>query len=268
MSKNRKTSVTNFQTNVTKSKNKIEWCEKTLNVSTGCSRISGSSACSRCYMFDLASRLKGIYDSGVKNGWQNGTKFTLQPERINVPLGIKNPTMFFINSMSDIFHEEMPFEFLDDFFDVIKRTPHHTYQLLTKRSAIMVEYFKTREVPENVWMGVTVENDKFKYRIDDLRKVNAKIRFLSVEPLLGDLGELNLQGIHWIILGGESGNKARPMKEEWAVNVQKQCEEKNVAFLFKQWGNWSADGIKKRKKSDNGRLLKGVLYDEYPIIKE
>jgi len=250
---------------VTKRPSKIEWCEETLNIATGCDKIS--EACEHCYMFNMSPRLKGIYNSGIENGWQNGAKFTLHPERIDIPLGIKRKTMFFVNSMSDTFHEDMPFEFLDRFFEMVKQTPHHTYQLLTKRSAIMAKYFATREVPDNVWLGVTVENAKNKYRIDDLCQVNAKIKFLSIEPLLGDLGELNLEGIHWAILGGESGNKARPMKEEWAVNVQQQCKNKGVAFLFKQWGNWSADGVKKRNKHDNGRLLKGVLYDEYPAVR-
>jgi protein gp37 len=176
---------------------------------------------------------------------------------------IKKPTKFFVNSMSDLFHEEMPFEYLDRVFDVIRATPRHTYQILTKREKILEEYCKTREIPDNVWLGVTVEFQKAKDRIDVLRKIEARIRFLSVEPLLEDLGEVDLTNIHWVIVGGESGSKARPMKPEWALRVKQQCQAQDVAFFFKQWGTWGGDGVRRSKKA-NGRILAGQEWNEEP----
>ena len=168
--------------------------------------------------------------------------------------------------MSDLFHEDIPFEYLDKVFEVIHKTPQHTYQILTKRPEIMQNYFETRPVPNNAWLGVSVENQKQGVpRIDVLRGVKAKIRFLSIEPLLEDLGELNLAGIHWVIVGGESGVKARPMQQEWVENIQKQCFSANGAFFFKQWGTWGADGVK-RNKSANGNLLNGKVFEEFPQI--
>jgi protein gp37 len=166
--------------------------------------------------------------------------------------------------MSDLFHNDIPFRFLDQVFDVIKRTPQHTYQILTKRAARMRKYFASRIVPDNVWLGVSVENRKYGLqRIDDLREIKAGIRFLSVEPLLEDVGEIDLRGIHWVIVGGESGSKARPMKAEWVETIKEQCEQDGVAFFFKQWGGWGADG-KRRAKKNNGRLFAGKTWDEMP----
>jgi protein gp37 len=238
---------------------KIEWTEQTWNPSVGCTKIS--AGCKYCYAESMAKRLQAI---GVK-GYENGFKFTILPERLEQPLKIKKPTKFFVNSMSDLFHEEMPFEYLDMIFDVIKKTPQHIYQILTKREKIMAEYLRNKVLPENVWMGVTVENAATKYRIEYLREVEASIRFISMEPLLGAVGKLNLQNIHWVIVGGESGPKARPMKAEWALNIKEQCEKENVAFFFKQWGSWGADGIKRNKKA-NGRLFLGEEWNEYPPI--
>ena len=170
--------------------------------------------------------------------------------------------------MSDLFHNDIPFEFLDQVFDVIKRTPQHTYQILTKRSPRMLKYFSSRGrvVPDNVWLGVSVENRKYGLsRIDDLRKIKASIRFLSVEPLLEDVGEMDLSGIHWVIVGGESGPKARPMKAEWVELIKDLCDQVGVAFFFKQWGGWGADGKKMPKKS-NGRLFAGKTWDEMPSL--
>ncbi len=241
---------------------KIEWTEQTWNPSTGCTKIS--EGCTNCYAENMSKRLKAM----GANGYENGFSFNLMPERLNQPLKIKKATKFFVNSMSDIFHEQMPFSYLDDIFEVIEKTPQHTYQILTKREKIMAEYLKNKNLPINVWLGVTVESKLTKYRIDYLRDINATIKFLSLEPLLSNLGELNLDNIHWAIVGGESGPKARPMKSEWVIDIKKQCEEQNVAFFFKQWGTWGSDGVKRSKKV-NGRVLNGKIYNEYPeLLKE
>jgi len=166
--------------------------------------------------------------------------------------------------MSDLFHKDMPFDFLDAVFNTITETPQHTYQILTKRDELMVDYFLTRDVPNNVWLGVSVESRKVLSRIDSLRRVNANIRFLSVEPLLENLGHVDFTGIHWVIVGGESGVGARPMKREWALNVQRQCDEQDVAFFFKQWGAWGEDGVKRSKKA-NGRLLDDREWNAEPL---
>jgi protein gp37 len=196
-------------------------------------------------------------------GYENGFQFTILPERLQIPTTVKKPTKFFVNSMSDLFHEKMPFDYLDKIFDVIRKTPQHSYQILTKRENILKRYFSKRIVPENVWLGVTVEHEKTKYRLDVLKTIKAPIRFLSIEPLIGDVGRLDLSDIHWVIVGGESGISARPMKPEWAINVQKQCVEQDVAFFFKQWGTWGEDGIK-RSKYKNGNLLYGKTWEQEP----
>ena len=168
--------------------------------------------------------------------------------------------------MSDIFHENVPFEFVDKIMETIRKTPQHRYQILTKRSERMAEYFTTRDIPQNVWLGVTVECLASKIRIDSLRVLNATVKFLSCEPLIEDLGELNLQGIDWVIVGGESGPKARPMKPEWVVSIKKQVKEHGAAFFFKQWGTWGSDGIK-RNKHANGKLLQGEIIQQMPESK-
>jgi protein gp37 len=238
----------------------IEWTEQTWNPTTGCTKIS--PGCKHCYAETMARRLQAM---GVK-GYDNGFKLSILPERLLEPLNRRKPTTYFVNSMSDLFHNDIPFEFLDQVFDVIKRTPQHIYQILTKRSPRMLKYFTSRGrvVPSNVWLGVSVENRKYGLsRIDDLRKIKASIRFLSVEPLLEDVGRLNLSGIHWVIVGGESGPKARPMKPEWVESIKDQCDQRGVAFFFKQWGGWGADG-KRRAKKENGRLFAGKTWDEMP----
>lgn len=238
---------------------KIEWTEATWNPSIGCSKVS--TGCVNCYAEVMAKRLQAMGTSGYEHGFE----FTILPERLDVPLKVKKPTKFFVNSMSDLFHERMPFDFLDKIFNVIKSTPQHHYQILTKRAGVLKEYFKNREVPNNVWLGVTVESPENKGRIDILRTIDAKIRFISIEPLVADVGTLNFEHIHWVIVGGESGNRARPMKEEWALNVKKQCEEQNVAFFFKQWGTWGADGIKRNKKINGSELL-GKHWKAEPVL--
>lgn len=236
----------------------IEWTEQTWNPTTGCTKVS--SGCKNCYAEVMARRLQAM---GAP-GYEDNFKLTLQPSRITQPLLRKKPTVYFVNSMSDLFHEEIPDSFLDEIFAVIEQTPHHTYQILTKRAERLPQYFNTRACPQNVWLGVSVEDKKHGVpRIDYLRQVNAHIRFLSVEPLLEDVGVIDLTDIHWVIVGGESGHKARPMKQEWVVNVQRQAEHFGSAFFFKQWGGWGADGVKRNKKS-NGRELDGRIWNNYP----
>ena len=237
----------------------IEWTEATWNPSTGCNKVS--TGCKHCYAETMARRLKAMGAPGYENGFE----FMLMPERLDMPLKIRRPTKFFVNSMSDLFHEQMPFEFLDRVFEVIRRTPQHSYQVLTKREEIMADYFKHRRAPDNVWLGVSVENAQYIKRMEVLRAVDARIRFLSIEPLLGPLGELDLSGIHWVIVGGESGPRARPMSPSWAIEVQRQCDAQGVAFFFKQWGAWGADGVRRSKKA-NGRILLGQEWNEEPVL--
>jgi protein gp37 len=238
---------------------KIEWTEATWNPSIGCSKIS--TGCQNCYAEVMSKRLQAM----KAPGYEDGFKFKILPERLHLPTKIKKPTKFFVNSMSDLFHEKMPFSFLDEVFAVISSTPQHHYQVLTKRATILADYFSQRCVPRNVWLGVTVESPENKSRIDILRNIDARIRFISIEPLVADVGNINLQDIHWVIVGGESGNKARPMDERWALNIQKQCEEQNVAFFFKQWGTWGADGVKRNKKV-NGSKLSGKEWKAEPQL--
>ena len=236
---------------------KIEWTDATWNPSTGCNKVS--AGCKHCYAEVMSFRLKAMGTPGYENGFE----FTLMPERLNSPKKVKKPTKFFVNSMSDLFHEKMPFTFLDQVFDTISATPQHQYQILTKRENILQEYFKNRMVPKNVWLGVTVEHSESKNRIDILRKIDAEIKFLSIEPLISPVGIIDLQNIDWVIVGGESGHKARPMKPEWALDIQRQCDEQEVAFFFKQWGSWGSDGVKRSKKA-NGRILLGQEWNEEP----
>ncbi|MFA5649332.1 MAG: phage Gp37/Gp68 family protein [Bacteroidales bacterium] len=241
---------------------KIEWTEATWNPSTGCTKIS--AGCKNCYAESMSNRLKAIGTIGYENGFE----FCTVPSRLNEPLKKKKPTVFFVNSMSDIFHEEMPVDYLEKIFTVIESTPHHTYQVLTKRADRMFEYFSKNKVPKNVWLGVTVENKSQGLpRIDYLRKLKASVLFLSVEPLLENLGDINLQNIDWVIVGGESGNKARPMDAKWVINIKDQCEKSDVAFFFKQWGTWGADKVKRNKKV-NGKELNGQIWQQYPEIIE
>lgn len=241
------------------SKSKIEWTEATWNPSIGCTKVS--QGCLNCYAASMAVRLQAM---GVSD-YRDGFKFKIMPHRLSVPLKTKKPTKFFVNSMSDLFHEEMPQEYLDKVFGVIRKTPHHTYQILTKRSSRMAAYFKGKRVPENVWLGVTVESKSEKYRIDDLRNISTTIKFISAEPLLSDLETIDLNNIDWIIVGGESGSRARRMKQDWVINIKDQAQAQGTAFFFKQWGAWGADGVKRNKKA-NGRRLLNKTWDEYPVL--
>jgi len=205
----------------------IEWTEQTWNPTTGCTKVS--PGCQHCYAGTMARRLKAM---GVK-GYEKGFKLTLQPHRLHEPLRRGKPTIYFVNSMSDLFHEEIQDTYIQQVFDVMKNAYQHTFQVLTKRVDRMVTYCKSYEVPQNVWLGVTVENKGHGLsRITKLRKTKARIRFLSMEPLIEDLGKLDLTGIQWAIVGGESGPKARRMKTEWVIRIKRQCEEQKVSFFL------------------------------------
>jgi protein gp37 len=239
-------------------KTAIEWTERTWNPTVGCSKVS--PGCAHCYAEVMANRLKAM---GVK-AYESGFRLTLLPERLEEPLRRRRPTFYFVNSMSDLFHEEIPDSYLLQVLAVIRQAPRHTFQILTKRAERMAEFFRGVHPPDNVWLGVTVENRSHGLpRLHALRGMSATVRFISAEPLLEDLGELDLNGIHWVIVGGESGPKARPIKREWVLNVKRLCDEHDVAFFFKQWGGCSVDE-KRRGKKHNGRLLDGRTWDAMP----
>ena len=239
---------------------RIEWTEATWNPTVGCTKIS--LGCKHCYAETMAKRLQAMETPG----YQNGFRLSILPERLDEPLRRKKPTVYFVNSMSDLFHKSVPDSYIERVFDVITRCPHHTFQVLTKRAERLAAFFRNRALPKNAWIGVSVEDRVHGLpRIDPLRNVDAHVRFLSVEPLLENLGEIDLTAIHWVIVGGESGPKARPMKPEWVEEIQRQCLEQDVQFFFKQWGGWGADG-KRRSKKANGRLLDGRTWDEMPAL--
>jgi protein gp37 len=232
------------------SESKIEWTDKTWNPVTGCSKIS--DGCKNCYAERMALRLQLM---GQKN-YQNGFRVTTHEHMLNLPLKWKKPHRIFVNSMSDLFHYNVPFDFINKVFDVMNQASWHTFQILTKRSALLAELSRKLNWTSNIWMGVTVENQDAVKRIADLRKTNAHVKFLSLEPLLEPIYNINLSGIDWVIVGGESGPKARPMREQWVCNVKDQCDENNVPFFFKQWG-----GVNKRQA---GRLLLNEIWDAMP----
>jgi protein gp37 len=242
-------------------KSRIEWTERTWNPVTGCTNVS--PGCKHCYARVFAERLKAMGTPGYENGFE----VTLQPKRLQDPKKHRSPTLFFVNSMSDLFHEQVPFTFVDKIFDVINSTPQHRYQILTKRPGRMAKYFTVRVVPKNAWLGVSVENRKHGVpRIELLREIRAPVRFLSIEPLLEDLGPLSLDKIDWVIVGGESGRGARPMRIEWVRQIRDQCLASEVPFFFKQWGAWGVDNLKRSKKA-NGRELDGRTWDQLPRSK-
>jgi protein gp37 len=243
------------------SKSSIEWTEQTWNPVTGCVKVS--PGCKHCYAETLSKRLQAMGAVGYQHGFST---VSLLPERIHQPLKRKKPTVYFVNSMSDLFQDDVPFSFVDMVMDTISQTPRHTYQILTKRAERMQSYFKSKSVPDNAWLGVSVEDQEYgKPRIDVLRTINAKTKFLSIEPLLEDLGTVNLTNIQWVIVGGESGPKARPMEETWVLSVRDQCIQQNVDFFFKQWGSFGKDGTRRSKK-ENGRTLDGRLWDMMPEL--
>jgi protein gp37 len=233
---------------------KIEWTESTLNPITGCTKMS--IGCKFCYAEVMTRRLKAMRQEKYKNGFE----LTLHPDVLNEPYTWKKGKMIFVNSMSDLFHKDVPIEFIQQIFKVIKENPQHIFQVLTKRADVM-KYYDSEgwlEWPHNLWMGVTVENNDVTYRIENLRNTGARVKFLSCEPLLSALPEMNLQGIDWVIVGGESGRTPRPIKEEWVIEIKEQCQNAGVAFYFKQWG-----GTNKKK---TGKMLEGKVYNEMPEI--
>lgn len=231
---------------------KIEFTHVTWNPVTGCDHIS--PGCDHCYAERMALRLQAMGAPKYKNGFG----ITLHPDILEQPLTWKRPRVIFVNSMSDLFHEKVPIDYVQRIFDVMHQCPQHIFQVLTKRSKKLVRATDKLNWPRNLWMGVTVESPVYKFRIDDLRKVPAAVRWLSIEPLLGSIGEVDLSEIAWAVVGGESGPGARPMKEEWALEILKQCRAQGTAFFFKQWG-----GVNKRA---TGRLLRGKLYEEWPPL--
>ncbi|MPL94491.1 hypothetical protein SDC9_40645 [bioreactor metagenome] len=238
---------------------KIEWTDKTWNPITGCTKIS--AGCANCYAEIMSKRLQAMKQDKYKNGFI----LTMHNNVLDEPIKWKKPHTIFVCSMSDLFHENVPFSFIDKVVETIKSTPQHNYQILTKRANRMAEYFSDKIIPKNAWLGVTVDIASSKSRIDFLRNLNAPIKFLSCEPLLEDLGDMNLDGIDWVIVGGESGAKARPMKEEWVQSIKVQTEKQGSAFFFKQWGTWGSDGIKRNKKA-NGKLINGKVYQAMPTL--
>lgn len=239
---------------------RIEWTEATWNPVVGCTKLS--AGCKHCYAEVMAKRLQAMGVPGYEGGFR---KVRVLPERLQDPLRRRKPTVYFVNSMSDLFHAKVPDAFIDLVFDTMRQAHWHTFQVLTKRAGRMAEYAQGRELPANVWLGVSVENKRHGVpRIAHLQTVNAAIRFLSVEPLLEDVGELDLDGIDWVIVGGESGHKARPMDASWVSNVQRQCKAQGVDFFFKQWGAYGPDGVKRSKKA-NGRVLNGRTWNAMPV---
>ena len=228
----------------------IEWTGSTWNPATGCTKMS--PGCKHCYAERLAKRLNAM---GQPN-YANGFHLTLHDHALELPLTWKTPQMIFVNSMSDLFHEDIPLRFIQKVFDVMNRANWHTYQILTKRSARLIELDSQLPWASNIWMGVSVENQDYTFRIDYLRETRSNIKFLSLEPLLGPLPDLNLRGIDWVIVGGESGPRARLMDTKWVIDIRDQCETSKVPFFFKQWG-----GVNKKK---TGRLLEGKTWDQMP----
>ncbi len=231
----------------------IEWTEATWNPVTGCSKIS--PGCKHCYAERMAKRLQAMGSARYRNGFD----VTLQADALDLPLTWKTPKLIFVNSMSDLFHDQVPESFIAEVFGVMNRASWHTFQVLTKRADRLLELSSRLAWPRNVWMGVSVENERYVGRIAKLIKVPAAVRFLSLEPLLGPLSNLPLNGINWVIVGGESGPRARPMEQEWVRSIRSQCYATKVPFFFKQWG-----GTRKRK---TGRQLDGRTYDAMPVQK-
>lgn len=232
----------------------IEWTQMTWNPTTGCNKIS--AGCKYCYAEVMTRRLEAM---GIEK-YKDGFELRVHEDALTVPYSWKKAKVVFVNSMSDLFHDDVPFEFIEKVFTIMNDTPQHTYQVLTKRADRLYELHHRLNWTKNIWMGVSVENEKVLDRVDFLRETNAMVKFLSCEPLIGPLRKMNLYNINWVIVGGESGRKARPMKEEWVWNIQQQCGDANVAFFFKQWG-----GVNKKK---TGRELGGKTYDEMPRMNQ
>jgi len=235
----------------------IEWTEMTWNPTTGCNKVS--SGCKFCYAEIMTRRLKAMGQDKYKDGF----KLRIHPETLKLPYTWKKPQIVFVDSMSDLFHEKVPLDFIKKVFEVMNDNSQHIFQVLTKRSVRLLELSDQLQWTSNIWMGVSIEDKKVLNRIDHLRETKAHVKFLSCEPLLDDLGEINLSNINWVIVGGESGPKARPMKKEWVLSIQKQANKQNTPFFFKQWGVWGEDGVKRNKKA-NGKLIDGMIYQKMP----
>lgn len=228
----------------------IEWTESTWNPITGCTKIS--PGCKHCYAERMSRRLQAMGNPNYANGF----KLTLHEKSLEIPFHWKKPRMIFVNSMSDLFHQDVPLGFVQKTFDVMRQASWHTYQVLTKRSDRLCELSQSIDWPINVWMGVSVENGDYAFRIDHLRQTGAHIKFLSLEPLLGPLSHINLEDVDWVIVGGESGPGARPMKKKWVIDIKDQCQFADIPFFFKQWG-----GVRRKR---NGRTLQGRTWDQMP----
>jgi protein gp37 len=231
-------------------KSKIEWTENTWNPTTGCTQIS--EGCENCYALRLASRLQKMGNAKYRDGF----RLTLHDDCLNDPYTWRKPARIFVNSMSDLFHADVPLEYIQKVFSVMNANSQHIFQVLTKRADRLAEVSPHVLWSDNIWLGVTVENERNKTRIDALRTIPARIRFISFEPLLNTVGDVNFTGIDWAIVGGESGWYARPMEQEWVLNIKDQCERQNVLFYFKQWG-----GVRKKQA---GRTLLGQTWDAIP----
>jgi protein gp37 len=230
----------------------IEWTESTWNPVTGCTKLS--PGCAHCYAERMAKRLRAMGQARYRNGF----RLTVHPDALEIPLRWRRPRMIFVNSMSDLFHKDVPAEFIRQCFDVMARASQHTFQVLTKRPERAAQMTAELPWPPNVWMGTSVENAKYTHRIAALVRTKARVRFLSLEPLLGRIPRLPLRGIHWVIVGGESGPKARPMEAPWVFQIRDRCVSEGVPFFFKQWG-----GVNKKTA---GRTLAGRTWDELPCL--
>lgn len=233
----------------------IEWTEMTWNPTTGCTKVS--AGCKFCYAEIMTRRLKAMGQEKYKAGFK---VVKTHLETLEIPYTWKTPKVVFVNSMSDLFHKDVPFDFIKKVFKVMNENPQHVFQVLTKRAERLFEVHKELRWTHNIWMGVSVEDKKVIERIDFLRKTRAKVKFLSLEPLIGELSGLNLKKIDWVIVGGESGHNPRPMNPDWVIDIQDQCEREKVAFFFKQWGG--------KNKKASGRILNGRTYDEMPNVHE
>ncbi len=233
-------------------KSSIEWTEATWNPLTGCTKVS--PGCSNCYAERLSKRLKAMGNPNYSRGFQIST----HPNSLELPLRWKRPSKIFVNSMSDLFHEDIPDDYIFQVFEVMGKAYWHQFQLLTKRSERLQALNHKLQWMPNIWMGVSVENDDYSHRVNHLQSTDAHLKFLSIEPLLGNIHDLNLDNLDWVIVGGESGPKSRPVKDSWVINIRNQCVQKRVPFFFKQWG-----GVNRKK---TGRELEGRVWDEMPLI--
>lgn len=246
-------------------KSKIEWTDATWNPVTGCTKVS--AGCANCYAQTFSERFRGV----PNHPFEDGFDLKLRPARLEWPLDWKEPRRVFVNSMSDLFHEKVPDDYIDQVFDVMERAGHHTFQVLTKRTARMAswveKYFSNKNIPSNVWLGTSLEKQDFYERVEILRRIPSKVRFLSVEPLLGPIKfkAHDLRALQWVIVGGESGPHSRPMDKEWVTDIKNQCQKYDVPFFFKQWGAYNSQGERVGKKN-SGRRLEGRHWNHMPEL--